>query len=210
MAQKPEYLWECIFESVGNPRRRKITEGPFWLLDFNCGAGSSSAAFINISVSSKGAPAMYVYAVDSNLVMVEATQRRLSAQILLLNGTPVVGTAVVGVEDSNIAKGENANTPLALTGVGTDEVVGILPLTFKKKRKREEKEISLTTIAEEKKKNPKRGASLGDSPSTITTKRKSESSTPTEENKKKPKLGALTANVSPNTKLAPMITETEF
>ena len=84
------------------------------------------------------------------------------------------------MEDSNIiAKSDNENKPLALTGVGTDEVVGILPLlTFPKKRKREEKEISLTTIAEEK--------------------------------KKKPKLGASTANISSDTKLAPMITETEF
>jgi hypothetical protein len=69
----------------------KITEGPFWLLDFNCGVVSSSAAFIkNTIASNKGAPAMHVYAVDSILVMVEATQRRLSAQIMLLNGTPPV------------------------------------------------------------------------------------------------------------------------
>jgi hypothetical protein len=162
----------------------KITEGQFWLLEFNCGAGSSSAAFINISASNERAPVMHVYAVDdSNLVMVEATQRRLSAaQFLLLNGTPVVGTAVVGklgnpkkslLEDSNIAKGDNENTPLALTGLGTDEVVG-------------------------------------DSPITITKKRKSEISTIAEEKKKKPKLGASTANISSDTKLAPMITETEF
>jgi len=105
------------------------------------------------------------------------------------------------MEDSNIiAKSDNENKPLALTGVGTDEVVGILPLlTFPKKRKREEKKISLTTIAEEKKKNPKIGASLGYSPSTITKKSKSKSSTPAKKKKKKkkkPKFDALTANPS--------------
>jgi len=167
MAQKPESLWRGIFESVGNPHREKITEGPFWLLDFNCGVGSSSAAFFKtISASNKGAaPAMHVYAVDSNPVMVEATQKRLDTQILLLNGTPVVGTVVVGVED--------ANTPLALTGVGTDEAVGILPkLTFTKKK-------------------PWCGASLGNSPYTFPTKRQSESSTPGEKKEtKKPRRDA--------------------
>jgi len=42
------------------------TEGPFWLLDFNCDAGSSSAAYMKISASNslKEEPAMHVYAVD--------------------------------------------------------------------------------------------------------------------------------------------------
>ena len=195
MAQKPESLWRGIFESVGNPHREKITEGPFWLLDFNCGVGSSSAAFFkNISASNKGAaPAMHVYAVDSNPVMVEATQKRLDTQILLLNGTPVVGTAVVGVED-------NANTPLALTGVGTDEAVGILPkLTFTKKTRKSE---SSTVAADEKtKKKARRGASLGNSPYTITPKRLLESSTPDEKKEmKKPRRDAsLRLENSPST-----------
>jgi hypothetical protein len=194
MAQKPESLWRGIFESVGNPHREKITEGPFWLLDFNCGVGSSSAAFFkNISASNKGAaPTMHVYAVDSNLVMVEATQKRLDTQILLLNGTPVVGTAVVGVED--------ANTPLALTGVGTDEAVGILPkLTFTKKTRKSE---SSTVAADEKtKKKARRGASLGNSPYTITPKRLLESSTPDEKKEmKKPRRDAsLRLENSPST-----------
>jgi len=198
MAQKPESLWRGIFESVGNPHREKITEGPFWLLDFNCGVGSSSAAFFKtISASNKGAaPAMHVYAVDSNPVMVEATQKRLDTQILLLNGTPVVGTVVVGVED--------ANTPLALTGVGTDEAVGILPkLTFTKNKpwrgatlknspytfpmKRQSE--SSTPVEKKERKKPRRDASLRleNSASTIInkTKRKSESSTPGDEKKKK-------------------------
>ena len=185
MAQKPESLWRGIFESVGNPHREKITEGPFWLLDFNCGVGSSSAAFFkNISASNKGAaPAMHVYAVDSNPVMVEATQKRLDTQILLLNGTPVVGTVVVGVED--------ANTPLALTGVGTDEAVGILPkLTFTKKTRKSE---SSTVAADEKtsKKKPWRGATLKNSPYTFPMKRQSESSTPVEKKeRKKPRRDA--------------------
>jgi SAM-dependent methyltransferase len=175
MAQKPESLWRGIFESVGNPHREKITEGPFWLLDFNCGVGSSSAAFFKtISASNKGAaPAMHVYAVDSNPVMVEATQKRLDTQILLLNGTPVVGTVVVGVED--------ANTPLALTGVGTDEAVGILPLTFIKKKRKSES----STADEKKKRKQWSDASLGNSPYTITTKRPPESSTPAEKKKKR-------------------------
>jgi hypothetical protein len=181
MAQKPESLWRGIFESVGNPHRKKITEGPFWLLDFNCGVGSSSAAFFkNIGASNKGAaPALHVYAVDSNPVMVEATQKRLDTQILLLNGTPVVGAAVVGVEDANIA--ENENTPLALTGVGTDEAVGILPLTFIKKKRKSES----STADEKKKRKQWSDASLGNSPYTITTKRPPESSTPAEKKKKR-------------------------